>query len=95
MKIDRKEVINIAKLSRLVLSEGEIDLYSEQLSNILGYIGQLNEAGTKDVPPTSHVLDLNNVLREDEVKPSLPPEEALKNAPDPADHFYRVPRIIE
>jgi aspartyl-tRNA(Asn)/glutamyl-tRNA(Gln) amidotransferase subunit C len=65
------------------------------LSKILAYIEKLNELDIAGVEPTSHVLDLVNVLREDEPRPSIALDEALLNAPDRADNFYRVPRIIE
>jgi aspartyl-tRNA(Asn)/glutamyl-tRNA(Gln) amidotransferase subunit C len=66
-----------------------------QLGGILEYVKKLDELDTSDVPPTYHVLDLVNVTREDAVRPSLPVDEALANAPDRAEGFYRVPKIIE
>jgi aspartyl-tRNA(Asn)/glutamyl-tRNA(Gln) amidotransferase subunit C len=95
MKITLKEVEHIARLARLKLTEEEKILYSEQLSKILDYIEKLNELDTTDVEPTSHVLPIKNVFREDTPEPSLSTDEALKNAPQRAGPYYRVPRIIE
>jgi aspartyl-tRNA(Asn)/glutamyl-tRNA(Gln) amidotransferase subunit C len=95
MNITRKEIEHIALLARLSLSEEEKDLFRPQLNGILGYMEKLNELDTKDIEPTSHVLSLNNVMREDTPAPSLPREEALMNAPSSTDKFYRVPKIIE
>ncbi|RME64672.1 MAG: Asp-tRNA(Asn)/Glu-tRNA(Gln) amidotransferase subunit GatC [Nitrospirae bacterium] len=95
MSVTREEVEHIAGLARLALSEEEKALYQEQLSKILQYIEQLRELDTSDVPPTSHVVPLKNVFREDEPGESLPVEEALANAPDRWKNFYRVPKIIE
>jgi len=94
-KIERKEVEHIAKLSRLSLTEEELALYSGQLSAIIEYVQKLNEIDTKDVEPTSHVIEMKNVMREDVNRASLAPDEALQNAPDRKDDFYRVPKIIE
>ncbi len=95
MKISRADVEHIAMLARLKLTEEEKDTYSEQLSKILDYIDKLNQLDTTDVEPTSHVLQITNVFRDDEPAKSLPTDKALKNAPDRKDNFYRVPRIIE
>lgn len=95
MKISKEIVKHIALLSRLELKDEEIEVYQQQLSRILEYVEKLNEVDTKDVEPTSHVLSLNNIFREDLVKESLSREEVLRNAPDPTDKFFRVPKIIE
>jgi len=95
MKITKEQVKHIALLSRLELNEGETEVYQEQLSRILDYVAKLNEVDTKDVEPTSHVIELNNIFREDEVKASISRDEALRNAPDSTDKFFRVPKIIE
>lgn len=95
MKISKEIVRHIALLSRLELKYEEIEVYQKQLSRILEYVEKLNEVDTKDVEPTSHVLSLNNIFREDLVKESLSREEVLRNAPDPTDKFFRVPKIIE
>ncbi len=93
--IESKDVMKIAKLSRLMLTEAEEDLYAGQLNGILVYVEKLKELETAGIAPTSHVLDLQNVMREDRTTACLPVEEALMNAPDSKDGFYRVPRIIE
>jgi len=95
MKISRKEVEHVAELARLRFDEAELERFTHQLNAILSYIGKLNELDTSRVEPTYHVLDLGNVLREDEVRPSLSREIALANAPERADGFFKVPRIIE
>jgi len=95
MKITRDEVEHVAKLARLAITEEETERYSQQLSNIMTYIEKLKELDTSQVEPTSHVLPMKNVFREDQVRPSLPREEILKNAPDRTEEFFRVPKIIE
>ncbi len=93
--IENSDVLKIAGLSRLALTEEEVTLYSNQLSAILEHIEKLKELDTRDVGPTSHVLDIQNVMREDRTASSLAVDEALGNCPDPKDGFYRVPRILE
>jgi aspartyl-tRNA(Asn)/glutamyl-tRNA(Gln) amidotransferase subunit C len=95
MKITRDEVEHVAKLARLAITEEEKERYTQQLSNILTYIEKLKELDTFKVEPTSHVLPMKNIFREDEVRPSLPREEILKNAPDRTEEFFSVPKIIE
>lgn len=95
MDLTRGQVEHVARLARLAITEEEKDRYTRQLSNILTYIEKLKELDTSKVEPTSHVLPINNIFREDEVRPSLPREEILKNAPDRTEEFFRVPKIIE
>ncbi|GBD98993.1 glutamyl-tRNA(Gln) amidotransferase subunit C [bacterium BMS3Abin07] len=95
MKIKKNEVIHIAELSRLKLSDEEVSRFQIQLSGILEYIEKLNEIDVLDIKPTSHVLQLDNVFRDDELKKSMTAEDALSNAPDRSGNFYRVPRIID
>jgi len=95
MKISEKEIEHIAALARLSLSEDEKGLFGSQLSSILEYMDKLNELDTKDIEPTSHVLSLSNVMRGDVPKDSIPRDEALMNAPEHTEKFYRVPKIIE
>jgi aspartyl-tRNA(Asn)/glutamyl-tRNA(Gln) amidotransferase subunit C len=95
MKISKEEIEHIAVLGRLSLSEEEKELFGPQLSGILDYVEQLNELDTDDVEPTSHVLPLNNVMREDIPGGSISREDALMNAPSHTEKFYRVPKIIE
>ncbi|MBI4689308.1 MAG: Asp-tRNA(Asn)/Glu-tRNA(Gln) amidotransferase subunit GatC [Nitrospirae bacterium] len=85
----------IAKLARLAVSGEEGEIFGSQLNSILTYMEKLNELDTKDIEPTSHVLSLNNVMRDDVLKKSISGEDALINAPDHTDKFYRVPKIIE
>ncbi len=95
MKITEDEVRHIVKLARLSLSEDELSMYSGQLNAIIGHVEQLNTLDTTGIGPTSHVLPITNIMRDDVQMPSLSNDEALKNAPDPSDKFYRVPKIIE
>ncbi len=95
MKITRQEVEHVAALARLELSEQEQEKLTAQLSNILTYVEKLNELDTKDVAPTSHVMDITNIMREDTPGESLPQDRALANAPDKAAGHYKVPKIIE
>jgi aspartyl-tRNA(Asn)/glutamyl-tRNA(Gln) amidotransferase subunit C len=95
VKITKEQIQHIAVLSRLNLSEEEKDLFGSQLSSILDYMDQLNELDTRETEPTSHVLSLSNVMRDDILTSSLPGEEALRNAPYHSENFYRVPKIIE
>lgn len=85
----------ISKLARLSVSEKEREAFSAQLQGILSYMEKLNELDTKDVEPTSHVVSLSNVMRDDIQRASISREDALANAPDHTDKFYRVPKIIE
>ena len=95
MEITLKEVEQVAKLARLELSEDEKAIFARQLSAILSYMDQLKTLDTGGVEPTATVLPTDNVFRDDQVRPSLPQEAALTNAPDQADGFFRVPRILE
>jgi len=94
-KITRKEVEHVARLARLELTEEEKERMTAQLDSILGYIDKLNELDTSQVEPTTTVIPMVSVMREDAVRPPLKQEEALANAPDRQDVFFRVPRIIE
>jgi aspartyl-tRNA(Asn)/glutamyl-tRNA(Gln) amidotransferase subunit C len=95
MKISKEEIEHIAVLARLSLPEEEKELFGLQLSSILDYMEKLNELDTKGIEPTSHILSLSNVMRDDTPTPSIPKEDALMNAPDHTGKFYRVPKIIE
>jgi aspartyl-tRNA(Asn)/glutamyl-tRNA(Gln) amidotransferase subunit C len=94
MKISRDEVKHIAHLSRLKLNETEIDLYTLQMNSILEYVARLQDIDTRDIVPTTHAVQLYNVLRDDEVKVSLPQNHVLANAPEAEDGFFQVPRIV-
>ncbi len=86
---------HIGRLARLSLSDEEKELFGRQINSILDYMEKLNELDTTGVEPTSHVISISNVAREDEPRMSLEREDALMNAPDHTDKFYRVPKIIE
>lgn len=88
------DVRHVARLARLGLTDEEVASLRGQLSDILAYAEQVQEVATPDVPPTSHPYPLANVLRADEPRPSLPPEEALSTAPQPEDGRFQVPRIV-
>lgn len=93
--IDDRTVEHVARLARLELTEEERLLFREQLSRILEYFSKLNELDTADVPPTSHVIPLQNVFREDVVLPSLEREVVLQQAPDREEGYFKVPRVFE
>lgn len=96
--ISRNEVLKIAELSRLHFSEEELDAFTVQFQHLLDYIEQLKQVDVAAVEPTSHVSLTEefekHIFREDEVKPSLPVEESLANAPDPGSGHFRVPKVI-
>lgn len=89
--IDREQVLHVARLARLRLSEDEVERMAPELSTILEHIERLNELDLEGVEPTAHVVALENVLRPDEPVPSLPRERALEQAPDPVNGAFRVP----
>lgn len=94
MKITRKEVENVARLSRLDLAEQEIDQMTRQLDTILSYVAKLDELDTSGVPVTTHTQDVTNAFREDAVQESLPREKALANGPKQNGEAFIVPKII-
>ena len=94
-RIELGEVEHVARLARLELSAEDKERMRAELDRILGYIDKLRQLPTEDVPPTSHVVPMVNVMREDELGPCLPPAAVLANAPDRIGDFFRVPRIIE
>ncbi len=89
--ISRDEVLHVARLARLELSDAEVERFRQQLSAILEAVSKVQELDLTDVPPTSHPLDLVNVWREDEPRPSLPVEDALANAPKRRGDLFEVP----
>ncbi len=95
MKITRKDVEQVALLSRLELGENDVEKFTGQLNAILDYIDVLNKVDTSGVEPTAHVLPVKNVMRADEARPSLPRELALANAPEQEDGYFKVPKILE
>ncbi len=93
--ISRDDVLRVARLARLALTDAEVETMRAQLSAILSHIDALKAVDTAGVEPTSHAVPQFNVMREDEPRPCFPVEEMLANAPDRAGDFFRVPRIIE
>ena len=91
MEISRAEVLHVAKLARLALTDEAVEKFREQLSAILEAVGKVSELDLSGVPPTSHPLDLVNVLADDEPRPSWPRDAVLSNAPQPEDGAFRVP----
>ena len=89
--IDREQVLHVARLARLRLSDDEVERMSSELSGILDHVERIAELDLDDVEPTSHVIELENVLRPDEPRPSWPREKVLEAAPDPAGESFRVP----
>ncbi|MHC4212194.1 MAG: Asp-tRNA(Asn)/Glu-tRNA(Gln) amidotransferase subunit GatC [Planctomycetota bacterium] len=94
-KIDQQQVRKVAKLSRLDLSDAEVEEFTGQLSAILGYVEKMNELDTESVEPLAHCLPVHNVFREDIVRESLGTEKALANAPQEDGEFFRVPKILD
>lgn len=95
MKLSRQEVLHIALLARLGLNEAEVDRLSQQLSDILDNFEILQQVDTGDIPPTAQSIDLQNVVSDDEVAPSLPQDQVLANAPQKEDDFFRVRPVLE
>ena len=93
--ITREDVEHVAELARLDLTSAEKEQFIAQLNSILTYVEKLNELDTADVEPTSHVIPMLNVFRDDEVRPSLDLVKVLHNAPEESHFFFKVPRIIE
>ena len=94
-RIDKVQVRKVAKLSRLELSEAEVEEFTGQLSAILDYMEKMNELDTTDVEPLAHCLPISNVLRGDCVKDSLGTEQTLANAPQRDGEFFKVPKILD
>ena len=95
MKISREEVLHIALLARLGLTEAEVDRLSEQLSNILENFEILKQVDTTNISPTAQSIDLQNVLSDDEIAPSLPLKDVLANAPQKEADFFKVRAVLE
>ena len=93
--LTKADVTKVAHLARLKLTDVELDLFTTQLGQVLGYVDLLSELNTDDVPPMAHVADLANVFREDELKPSLSRAASLSNAPKTDGKFFVVPQILE
>ena len=95
MKLNREEVLHIARLARLGVTEEDVDRFWEQLSNILENFEILRQVDTEGVPPTAQSIVLQNIMRDDEVTPSLPPEDILANAPRREGECFRVRAVLE
>lgn len=93
--ISKEDVLHVAHLARLTLSEDEAERLTVDLGNIIQFAEQLNELDTENVPETTHVLDMKNVLREDVSRDWLTREEALKNAPQQENGQVKVPKVFE
>src|SRR5919107_5821888 len=93
--ISREEVAHLARLSRLAVTDDELDRFAGQLDVILQSVARVGEVAADDIPPTSHSVPLTNVYRDDIERPCLTQDEALSGAPDQADGRFRVPRILD
>ena len=94
MSITKDNVLHVAGLARLELSEGEVEKYEAELNDVLKFMDKLNELDTQGIEPTAHVLEINNVFREDIVEESFEVEDILSNAPDREDDYFKVPSIL-
>jgi aspartyl-tRNA(Asn)/glutamyl-tRNA(Gln) amidotransferase subunit C len=92
--ISREEVANLARLARIEMSDAELDHLSGEMQVILGAVARVQEVASADVPPTSHPIPVNNVVRDDVVTPSLLPADALSGAPASAEQRFKVPQIL-
>ena len=95
MAITIKEVEYIARLANLEFTPEEKERFTHQLSQIIDYMGKLRQLDTEGVEPTSHIIPVSNVFREDRVAPSLPLHESIRNAPDKGENFFKVPKFLE
>jgi aspartyl-tRNA(Asn)/glutamyl-tRNA(Gln) amidotransferase subunit C len=93
--ISREEVAHLARLARLAVTDEELDVFAGQLDVILGAVARVGEVAADDIPPTSHVVPLTNVLRPDQPRPSIDREAVLAVAPADEDGRFRVPRILD
>ena len=94
MSITREAVLHVANLSRIGLTEEEIEDTRKELGDVLDFMAKLNELDTEGVPPTTHVLDISNVFRKDVAGEGMDLEELLAEAPDREDNCFRVPSIL-
>ncbi len=95
MSLTVEQVRWVSHLARLQLSDADLEQMTRQLSSIVEYVNQLQQVNTDGVEPLAHVAELSNVFRADESRPSLPPDEALANAPERQGAFYRVPAVLD
>jgi aspartyl-tRNA(Asn)/glutamyl-tRNA(Gln) amidotransferase subunit C len=94
MAVNKQDVEKIAELARLIFSEEELENFTPQMNKILSYMDKLNELNTDNVEPLSHPVEQTNVFREDELRPSISKEDALKNAPSKDENHFKVPKVI-
>ena len=92
--ISRDDVAHLAKLARIEMSDSELDHLAQEMDVILGAVARVQEVASADVPPTSHPIPVNNVVREDVVRPSLTPQEALSGVPAQSEDRFKVPQIL-
>ncbi|MCK9520865.1 MAG: Asp-tRNA(Asn)/Glu-tRNA(Gln) amidotransferase subunit GatC [Dehalococcoidia bacterium] len=95
MSLTPDDVLHIARLARIAMTGDDVQRFATQLSGILDHFEALSAVPTDDVEPTAHPLPLSNVMRADEVAPSLSPEEVLANAPEREDNYFRVRAVLE
>ncbi len=95
MPLTPEQVAHIASLAKLSFSDEEKVQMAKELDAVLTYVEKLNELDTENVEPLSHTSELTNVMRSDEIKSSLPPDEAVDNAPDKQGSFFKVPKVIQ
>ena len=95
MNISTKEVLHVANLARLKLSDDEAEALAKDMESIIGFANKLNELDTEGVVPTAHAIPMSNAFREDVVKPSYDRDAMLANAPDAEDGGYTVPKVVE
>jgi aspartyl-tRNA(Asn)/glutamyl-tRNA(Gln) amidotransferase subunit C len=95
MSVTKDEVKYIASLSRLEFNESELDDFTNEFNQILNYIDKLNELDTENIEPLSHPIEKKNVFRKDKLVASINRDEALKNAPDKTDEYFKVPKVIK
>jgi aspartyl-tRNA(Asn)/glutamyl-tRNA(Gln) amidotransferase subunit C len=94
-KLTRADVLKVARLARLKLTDAEIDDYTEKLGSVLAYVDSLNEIDTEEIEPMVHAVELSNIFRPDAVTPSLARDAALANAPKTDGQFFLVPQILD
>ena len=92
--ISREDVAHLARLARIEMSDSELDHLAQEMQVILGAVARVQEIATSEVPPTSHPIPVNNVVRQDIVRPSLSPAEALSGAPAQTEGRFKVPQIL-
>ena len=95
MPLTKAEVEHVARLARLELNENEKEQFTGQLNDILGFVEKLNQLDTASIEPTAHAIPVTNVFRPDRAGSSLEPDQALANAPDRVDDYFKVPKILE